>query len=123
MLLISLFRVFDRQICGTVEMLGTKKLGYMGVSIFDCLWYRLYGEWKKDDECNPIVLSAKQTAKKDLETSCKGMSIYMLIEKTISPAYELVRQPQLQPIEGASASALWWVLIGLLTEFVAFNIH
>lgn len=25
--------------------------------------YRLYGEWEKDDENNPMVLSAKQTAK------------------------------------------------------------
>lgn len=25
--------------------------------------YRLYGEWEKDDEGTPMVLSAKQTAK------------------------------------------------------------
>ncbi|GJU37388.1 hypothetical protein Tco_1185742, partial [Tanacetum coccineum] len=25
--------------------------------------YRLYGEWEKDDECNPTVLSSKQMGK------------------------------------------------------------
>lgn len=25
--------------------------------------YRLYGEWDKDDECIPMVLAARQTAK------------------------------------------------------------
>ncbi|KAI3813904.1 hypothetical protein L1987_18639 [Smallanthus sonchifolius] len=40
--------------------------------------YCLYREWEKDDECNPMVLSAKQTAKtiiEDGEVQCaKGDS-------------------------------------------------
>ncbi|MFS7924708.1 putative THO complex subunit 2 protein [Helianthus anomalus] len=27
--------------------------------------YRLFGKWEKDDECNPVVLSAKQIKRLD----------------------------------------------------------
>ncbi|MFS8034582.1 putative THO complex, subunitTHOC2, THO complex subunit 2 domain-containing protein [Helianthus anomalus] len=36
--------------------------------------YRLYGEWEKDDECNPMVLSAKQTAKLDTRRILKRLA-------------------------------------------------
>ncbi|KAI3773940.1 hypothetical protein L1987_48479 [Smallanthus sonchifolius] len=99
--------------------------------------YRLYGEWEKGDECNLMVLSAKQTAKLDTRRILKRLAkenfkrlgrmddwyhanilfhrlspfnpvehnqicdgLFRLIEKTISPAYELVCQPQLHPTEG-----------------------
>ncbi|KAL4575579.1 hypothetical protein LXL04_022427 [Taraxacum kok-saghyz] len=36
--------------------------------------YRLYGEWEKDDEANPMVLSAKQTAKLDTRRILKRLA-------------------------------------------------
>ncbi|KAJ9546923.1 LOW QUALITY PROTEIN: hypothetical protein OSB04_019466 [Centaurea solstitialis] len=36
--------------------------------------YRLYGEWEKDDECSPMVLSAKQTAKLDTRRILKRLA-------------------------------------------------
>lgn len=36
--------------------------------------YRLYGEWEKDDECNPMVLSAKQIAKLDTRRILKRLA-------------------------------------------------
>ncbi|KAJ0038103.1 hypothetical protein Pint_22470 [Pistacia integerrima] len=36
--------------------------------------YRLYGEWEKDDERNPMVLAAKQTAKLDTRRILKRLA-------------------------------------------------
>nr|XP_043608763.1 THO complex subunit 2 [Erigeron canadensis] len=36
--------------------------------------YRLYGEWEKDDECSPMVQSAKQTAKLDTRRILKRLA-------------------------------------------------
>ncbi|XP_023770014.1 THO complex subunit 2 isoform X1 [Lactuca sativa] len=36
--------------------------------------YRLYGEWEKDDEASPMVLSAKQTAKLDTRRILKRLA-------------------------------------------------
>ncbi|KAI3701887.1 hypothetical protein L6452_27337 [Arctium lappa] len=36
--------------------------------------YRLYGEWEKDDECSPMVLSAKQTSKLDTKRILKQLA-------------------------------------------------
>ncbi|XP_071702863.1 THO complex subunit 2 [Rutidosis leptorrhynchoides] len=36
--------------------------------------YRLYGEWERDDDCSPMVLSAKQTAKLDTRRILKRLA-------------------------------------------------